>query len=257
MKNMTKNTDRIKVNRNEFLSESFRRDVYLLNVREGRKPADYAKRMEQIRKVVGRPEGRRYIICKHSVSDTPTIHALEACGFRLMSVDTTLVLETERLKRIKCRKLRGISIEKVGPKDAKRFAALLEKKQKFFDNTQFYRSPLLDDSLCDGLYKTWIMKDACGRTEENYAAVYKDKFVGFIFCAKKREEARIDLIWVDEKMRERGIGTSLILNLAKNNRYKRITVDTQLTNYDALRMYQRLGFEIHRTYAALHSSRQE
>lgn len=249
-----KTSSSAEINRNEFLSECFQRDIYLLNIREERGRTDYSQRIGRILEAL---EGRPYVVCKHNTSDTPAIHALEKCGFRLMSVDATLVLEPDAQKKRKDSKVRGISIEKVGPKDAKRFADLLDRKHRFFDNTHFYMSPFLDDALCDTLYGRWIMKDVCGRTEENYAVMHKGEVAGFVLCFKNNDETIIDLIWVDEELRERGVGTSLILNLAKNNGYGKITTNTQLTNYDALRMYQRIGFDIRKAYAVFHWSRRE
>jgi ribosomal protein S18 acetylase RimI-like enzyme len=245
----------IKIRKNEFNTAYFKKDVYLLEILSDEQQNDeYFKKNIIITNELNSLNKYPYIICKHELSDLPTIHALESTGFQLISVDIKLKTEVNKPLEI----MNGIKneflIERINQKYECNFVDLLNKTQRFFDSTHFYKSPYLDNLLCDYFYKGWILKNVKGRTNENYIVTYEKEIIGFIFGNKDGRNIDIDLIWVSENFRKAGIGKFLILSLIKNSRCNEITVKTQINNYPAVKLYTKIGFNVIEVFSVFHRS---
>jgi len=82
-------------------------------------------------------------------------------------------------------------------------------------------------------------------TKRAFRLVAEDKgeIIGFSYC----KENKITAIYVDPVWTDRGVGSALIhtaLKRLKANGYKTIKVSTLIKNKDALRFYQRYGFNV-------------
>lgn len=69
----------------------------------------------------------------------------------------------------------------------------------------------------------------------------------FVLCNIEKGDFYIAEIAVDKKYRSKGYGRKIIedvLNHAKNNGYKRVTLDVDFRNEKAKLLYERLGFEV-------------
>ena len=250
-----KDDDLIKIEKNEFDTICFKRDVYLLEIPSDEyQNIEYSKSNIKITNELNSLNKYPYIICKHKLSDLPVIHALESTGFQIISVDIELKTEVNKPPKI----MNGIEnefiIERFNKKYENHFSNLLNKTQRFFDSTHFYKSPALDNRLCDNFYKRWILKNVKGRTNENYIAVYEKEIIGFIFGNKEGQKMNIDLLWVSENFRRLGIGKFLIQSLIKNSKCNEIIVKTQANNYPAVKLYTKMGFNINEVFAVYHRS---
>jgi ribosomal protein S18 acetylase RimI-like enzyme len=180
------------------------------------------------------------------------IHGLESAGFKLMSVDATFHMKPDPIHRNPYSVDNEIRIEEYCDKYDSAFSALIKNTAQFFAGTQYYNSPYFDRRLCDLFYRRWILKDIGGRSNRNYLAIYENRIVGFSLCIEKDNEAIIDLIWVDEDMRGRGVGTLMIYKLFNDVKNKVVKVPTQITNSNAINLYIKTGFKIKDIYAAYH-----
>jgi ribosomal protein S18 acetylase RimI-like enzyme len=245
----------IKIEKNEFDTTYFKRDVYLLEIlSDEHQKAEYSKKNIKITNELNSFNDYSYIICKHKLSDLPVIHALEFTGFQIISVDIELKTEVNKPLEIMNEMRNEFLIERLNQKYENNFTDLLNKTQRFFDSTHFYKSPYLDNWLCDDFYKEWILKNVRGRTNENYIATYENEIIGFIFGNKDGRKINIDLLWVNENFRRLGLGKFLILSIIKNNKREEIIVNTQIDNYSAVKLYTKMGFTITEVLAVYHKS---
>ena len=77
-----------------------------------------------------------------------------------------------------------------------------------------------------------------------FVAYQNDRILGFILIIKKKKVFYIDLIATRKRYRKKGVATSLI-NYTNNKLMKKsnkIIAGTQLNNFSAIKMYQKLGF---------------
>jgi len=88
-----------------------------------------------------------------------------------------------------------------------------------------------------------------------FVDVEDDKIVGFINgsfmrgnSVKKTDEVKIDMLYVIEEYRNKGIGSKLIdafVNSCKDRGVKYLRIDNFIANEGASRLYERLGFTPH------------
>lgn len=241
------------VQKNEFLSECFKRDIYILDIFENTANAvDYTQSCIQLCEMLTSLAEYPYLICKQDLRSLPVIHGLESNRFRLMSVDTKLKLAASNKQQLNSNLNRDISVKLFGQEDQPHLSDLFIRNEVFYRDTHFYNTPFLKNDDCDALYKKWIQRNLAGRTNENYIAVFDDQIVGFTLCSKQKDQLDIDLIWVDETKRNRGLASLMIQNIISENENLEITVSTQVTNYAALSLYIKLGFKSVATYGAFH-----
>jgi len=241
------------IQKNEFLSECFKRDIYILDIFENTANAvDYTQSHIQICEMLTSLAEYPYLICKQDLRSLPVIHGLESNGFRLMSVDTELKLAASNKQQLNSNLDRDISVKSFGKEDQSLLTDLLIRNEVFYSGTHFYNTPFLRNDDCDALYKKWIERNLAGRTNENYIAVSDSRIVGFALCSKRNDQLDIDLLWVDETERRRGIAGLMMQHVIPENEVLEITVSTQVTNYAALSLYTKLGFKCVATYGAFH-----
>ena len=243
----------INIKKDQYTSECFGREVYTADIfvdkRHIRDNLEIARALiKKLRNLNDHP----YVTCKHTLSDIPVIHGLEGAGFKLMSVDATFYMKPYPIHRNQYNVDNEIVIEEYCDKYDDAFSALIKNTPQFFADTHYYNSPYFDRRLCDLFYRRWILKDIGGRSNRNYLAIYENRIVGFSLCIEKDNEAIIDLIWVDEDMRGRGVGTLMIYKLFNDVKNKVVKVPTQITNSNAINLYIKTGFKIKDIYAAYH-----
>jgi ribosomal protein S18 acetylase RimI-like enzyme len=192
-----------------------------------------------------------YIVCKHRLQDVSVIHGLEEIGFRLMGVGAKL----SRMKDtapITASIDHAVRVEPYEQTHLELFTLLLDETQNFFYGTHYYNSPYLDSKLVDRFYSRWIMADLQDRCNKNFVALQNDRIVGFITGMERHDEAKLDLVWVDESVRRRGIGKLLINTLLSNIKPSKLVCDAYITEKKALGLYLATGFEIQDVYAIYH-----
>lgn len=75
----------------------------------------------------------------------------------------------------------------------------------------------------------------------------KNKNIGSIWLEKVDENIlKLGIFIAEEKYRNKGFGTSAIkemLDIAKLNNYKTVTLNVRITNHRAIKAYQNIGFK--------------
>jgi len=243
----------INIKKDKYTSECFCMNIYVADIFVDKR--HFRDKLEITRAIIKKLRNLNnqwYVTCKSTVSDIPVIHGLEGAGFKLMSVDATFYIKPGPITRNLHNINNEIRIEEYSDVYDDAFSALIKNTPQFFDNTHYYNSPYFDRRLCDLFYRRWILKDIGGRSNRNYLAIYENRIVGFSLCIEKDNEAIIDLIWVDEDMRGRGVGTLMIYKLFNDVKKKVVKVPTQITNSNAINIYIKIGFKIRDIYAAYH-----
>lgn len=116
----------------------------------------------------------------------------------------------------------------------------------------------------DMLFGLWQERDIRGIAElvqraQNLArrqrglgvvALVEERICGFALATLWPSVAEISDLIVQPTYRRQGIGTRLILYLiefAQEQRYSIVEIGVKRTNHEALRLYERLGFTLHRS----------
>ena len=115
----------------------------------------------------------------------------------------------------------------------------------------FYYSRFISDTnLKNGnkVYSEWAI-NSFEKVDKYFCCYkYKNKIEGFLLFSidKKNKSILLELIAIDSKIKNKGIGTKLINNLevfAIENDIKIINVGTQLNNLQAQNFYEKNGFK--------------
>ena len=96
-------------------------------------------------------------------------------------------------------------------------------------------------------YRSQWIKNFFNKKRGDYLFVsyQNNEILGFILIIKKKKILSIDLIATSKKYRKKGVATSLI-NYTNNKLMKKsnsMIAGTQLNNFSAIKMYQKLGFK--------------
>lgn len=170
------------------------------------------------------------------------IAALERSDFKMVDVSVTL-----------CRELRDLpSLSAPGdamirPATDGDIELLVESCATVYRKSYLYRDPFYEHAAADELHRRWLRN--ChheGRADEIFVALVDSLPVGYIACFVDRHTGRgvIDLLGVAERYRRHGLAGRLI-NASLEffaERAREVRVKTQLINYGAIALYQRLGF---------------
>lgn len=233
-----------------YSSRCFGLPIVTLEITAGTSSLNYLTVSETLDQILQNPNVH-YVICKHRMADISVIHGLEEAGFKLMGVGAKLCF----VKRSLSTYASANPFVRVEPYDnahSDLLNSLLEETPRFFYGTHFYNSPYLDSKRADEFYARWITTDVQGRCNLNFIALQNDKIVGLITCMEERYMAKLDLIWVDQSLRRKGIGKLLINTLLNNIRPDKLACDAYVTDKHALSFYISTGFEVRDIYAIYH-----
>lgn len=108
--------------------------------------------------------------------------------------------------------------------------------KKSFSHSFFYKDPVIDNSITDGLYSRWI-RNAFFREDEYF--VLSERKKGFILFSEMNDGLSIDieLIAVDDNERKKGTAGKMISSskiYAVNKGYSYINVSMQADNIGAV-----------------------
>ena len=99
--------------------------------------------------------------------------------------------------------------------------------------------------------EAWTREDMLYELENPFAFLFTDKrdgqLAGYIGVRDLYERLEITTLAVAEPFRRRGIGGALlehVLELAKKEGYRNITLEVRVSNQAAINLYQRYGFEV-------------
>lgn len=101
-----------------------------------------------------------------------------------------------------------------------------------------------DNLLADEIEKiNKYVKNAVSKSLDNYVNIVIDNIiVGCLLVTRKDDGVLLDEIYLEEKYRNKGIGTSIIKDVLKNNNVVYLWVYKE--NKKAISLYKRLGFKV-------------
>jgi ribosomal protein S18 acetylase RimI-like enzyme len=168
--------------------------------------------------------------------DPSTIRVAEDGGFRLVDVRVELVRRAKGMK--------GPPLRLAEPQDVE---ALRSIARVAHTDSRFYADPNFTDERCGDLYALWIER-ACAGWADAVLVAHEDGLpVGYMSCRLTGPGGRgsLDLLGVDESVRGRGIGASLVtasVAWLRGRGLRDVGLFTQGRNVGSQRLFQRLGF---------------
>ena len=123
----------------------------------------------------------------------------------------------------------------------------------FFTDIIKYEADMYDENNKNSLIiKNYFQNKVINNDYIIYVSEEDNKVVGFISgmflrgnLVKKTDEVKIDVLYVLDSYRNRGIGSKLIetfINDCKNRKVQYVRIDNFVANEDASRLYEKYGF---------------
>lgn len=132
---------------------------------------------------------------------------------------------------------------------------VLKLCENAFLESHFYKNENFSEEKINKLYQKWVT-NKFDLGQQIYIFIEKDEVLGFLLEKKDRNEVSIDLIAVKKEKRGQKIGEKLINFFIKKNKDKKMFVGTQITNKQAIRLYERLGFRFEKTINIYHKNKE-
>lgn len=129
-------------------------------------------------------------------------------------------------------------------KDEKMIKAIASKS---FINDRFHNDKKISNKVASKIKREWAANFFRGlRGNQCFVIKEKKNLLGFLISNVNNKKGIIDLIAVDKKYRNKGVGKKLITSMINyyRNKINVIEVGTQLNNIESLNFYQKLGFKI-------------
>lgn len=118
----------------------------------------------------------------------------------------------------------------------------LERIKKYKLNTIFQYANDLSEEEKNKIIK-YVNEDVCSQINNYQNIIYNDNIVGSILIKNIDDGLLIDEIFIEEKYRNKGIGTSVLNNIISNET-KNIFLWVYKENIKAINLYKKLGFTI-------------
>ena len=176
-------------------------------------------------------------------TDAQTLQCAYDEGFKLVDVRVEMEFDLENWLQSKetCLAIRPLT-KKVELSSIQTLARKSHRDSRFFKDLNF------DRIKCEKLYEKWIYRDFEKGNILGYYPDEKEIVKGYItYSMESLDVVRIGLIAVEDDYRGRGIGSELLkktIAKSKELNAKKLTVVTQATNTNALRLYEKAGFRI-------------
>jgi ribosomal protein S18 acetylase RimI-like enzyme len=208
-----------------------------------------------IRKTVRatRDEGYKMLVCRIPLADLVWIQALEDAGFVTTDVQCPLICrDLQKAPPIKNTALTTMIREA----RAEDMAEIVSFGKSAFGRSHLYADSKLPVNLSDKLHEEWLRNDIVnGRAAFTLVAEVNGKIAGFVSALWDDTQqhifgvghGHIDLIAVHGSFQKQGIG-SLLLSKAMERLAEAdasiVTVSTQATNLNAIKLYQQSGYDL-------------
>jgi ribosomal protein S18 acetylase RimI-like enzyme len=119
--------------------------------------------------------------------------------------------------------------------------------------SRFHLDPRIPDDVARTIKHDWVENFFRGARGDRLLVLERTgQVVGFLLVLDSAEAAVIDLITVAASARGRGAGSALVSALVASRPDRPVLTGTQISNVDAVRFYERLGFTVLRTQFVLH-----
>jgi ribosomal protein S18 acetylase RimI-like enzyme len=136
--------------------------------------------------------------------------------------------------------------------------ALLEVAETTYELSRFHLDPLVPRAIANRIKREWagnyVRKSRGDRLFVAYPSA-GGKPIGFLAALRTQTGAVIDLVGVTQAARGQGAGSALVRAFCDHYikaGVTELTVGTQVANIPSLRMYEKLGFSLHKTQYVLH-----
>lgn len=233
-----------------WLSERFGHPLFSLRRFEGDEPGA----AEALRRHAGEHRAVSYQ-AKVPTERTGLMEALVGAGLRVVNTAITLGREPRDLAPDPSQS--ACAIGEAVPEDGE---ALLDIAERSFWATRFHLDPQVPGDVASRIKRDWV--EAYLRHERGdqlLVARQTDRPVGFLAVLTTDVDGRrvraIDLTAVDREHRGAGIGEALARRFLEDSAAAGdyAIVGTQAANTGAIRLYERLGFEVEDTVYDLHA----
>lgn len=173
------------------------------------------------------------------------VGSLEDAGFRTIDVNVTL------------RRAAGgpVSAEGASVRDARDGDrdAVVTIAERDHTVSRFHLDPRIPDGVARAIKRDWVENYFRGARGDRLLVLERTgQVLGFLAVLDSADAAVIDLITVAASARGRGAGGALVSALVTATPDRPVLTGTQISNVDALRFYERLGFTVLRAQFVLH-----
>lgn len=179
-----------------------------------------------------------YAVFRFQSSRVDLAQGLEKSEFIL--VDGSIELETVLQKS----KSESESLDNASLEDLPRLAEICKRA---FNGSRFFNDPEISKSKARSVYSSWIKNSINGYADQVLIYKINKLIAGFVTLKTNR----IDLIAVDPEYQGLGIGKKLVksaLKFLENKGFVKISIETQIQNIPAIRIYEGCGFRTVETY---------
>jgi ribosomal protein S18 acetylase RimI-like enzyme len=187
-------------------------------------------------------QGYAHLIFRAPSEDLPVTWGAERAGLRLVDVgiDSTFRFSPGPVPEIR-------AVEAIRPALAEDLSILQDLAGSAFVHSRFAVDPFFSNDQVVAFHRQWITNLCRGLAQEVLVYELEGRAIGFVSCALDHGEGRIPLIATEEAVRGRGIGRDLVaaaLRWFAAAGASVAHVKTQATNYPALALYHRSGFNV-------------
>lgn len=198
-------------------------------------------------------QSRALYYAKVDTTDVATVGLLGDHRFHVVDVNVTLRFAGGHAR---ARGPSDVIVVELRPDHAR---AVLEIAGSTFEYSRFHLDPNIPRTVADRVKREWIQSYVDrARGDCLFVALVGGEPAGFLaaLCggADGRSTAAIDLVGVATSCRRRGAGRALVDAFVETylGRCEVLEVGTQIANVPSLRLYESLGFAVHRSAYVMH-----
>ncbi|BBO88334.1 hypothetical protein DSCOOX_15140 [Desulfosarcina ovata subsp. ovata] len=231
----------------------FKVDVYSLSFEEKPVSQNESDWLEALKRVDAECRGKKSLVsARVSSLNSKAIECLEENGYRLMECYLEFKHDLVDIPA-------ESGMNRIGRFMLSEVPFMEELAATSFRYSRFHMDPRIPIADSDKSRAEWV-KNACnGRADEVFVARSSDCLVGFSACMLKDCEdlkmGILDLIAVHPDFRSKRIGWDLtcrFLAFCRENGCRMAKVGTQAHNHPSIRLYERIGFLVKRSFYTFH-----
>lgn len=229
---MTDTVDTKGCTRDSWLEGIIGRPVYHVRTTDSLQSKNLEDEIRQLQKQ------RVFLFAKLPVADVASAKKLQDLGFYI--VDTSVIFEKssgfDRSRTL---------IKGVRPAQLRDENAAVEIARRSFKFSRFHLDPHIPGETADSIKAEWVRNFFKGKRGDELIVVDEDGLKGFCLMFIQAGRIIIDLIAVDERAANKGLGTAMLQYI--EGRYRgidSITVGTQIANVPSQRLYEKNGYRL-------------
>ena len=201
------------------------------------------------------------LVCRIPLAELVWIQTLETAGFLTADLQCPLIRRnTRNISLFTTPKLQAV-IREAHEED---IGEVISFGKSAFGQSHLYADPRLPVDLSDKLHEEWLKNDILrGRAKFTFVAEINGELAGFISVLWDDTQHRIfgvghghiDLIAVRSNFQRQGVGNFLLTKALERliqDGASLVTVSTQATNLNAIKLYQQSGFGLSGFEVTLH-----